>query len=70
MKKIALFVLFASVVFLLNPSSSFAKYNWDSTSYEQDAYGRWERSDTTYSDFDGDGVVNKYDSNNRNPYKW
>jgi len=54
---------------LAAPAFAGKKYN-SSSGYTQDTYGRWERNDNAYRDSDGDGVVNHYDSNNRNSSIW
>ncbi len=65
--KAALLVLLC--LSISTPAFAGRKYN-KSTGYTKDINGRWERNDNAYKDSDGDGVVNHYDSNNRNSSIW
>lgn len=64
MKKL---VLIAIALSIAAPAYAYKKSGYG---YTKDTYGRWERNDNAYKDSDGDGVVNHYDSNNRNASIW
>lgn len=70
MKKILTLGIFtALMIAVATPAFAGRKYN-SSSGYTQDVYGSWERNDNAYKDSDGDGVVNHYDSNNRDSSRW
>ena len=69
MKKIMLSLISAALIIFSSVPAFAGKYS-NSNGYTQDTYGSWERSDNAYKDSDGDGVVNHYDSNNRNSSVW
>ena len=41
----------------------------DTLTYGQDSNNHWTRNDNMNKDSDGDGVTNRYDSSDRNPFK-
>lgn len=75
MKKL---IITTSVILVLSAAQSFAdgwNYNTNQQNqqrtnnynYQQDNYGHYTKRENLYKDSDGDGVVNKYDYNDRNP---
>lgn len=70
----------AVVILILSAAQSFAD-GWNhgystnqqheqrrnNYNYQQDNYGNYTKRDNLYKDSDGDGVINKYDYNDRNP---
>lgn len=55
-------------IMIISVASVCSAMEWDS--YTQDNYGRWENSQRTWTDQDGDGVINKYDRNNLDRNVW
>lgn len=44
-----------------------SRYNYNSNNFQtKDNYGHWTNQDNQYKDTDRDGVVNRYDYNDRN----
>ncbi len=70
MKKL---LLLALVFIILFSSNAFAYRSGSSPStdgkHTQDDYGHWTNNKNLDKDTDGDGVTNRHDSNDRNPYK-
>ena len=73
MKKLTVFLLalavlsaFTTAVFAYEKGSHPSQ---DTLTYGQDSNNHWTRNDNMNKDSDGDGVTNRYDSSDRNPYK-
>ena len=63
--------LIAVMVIILSATPAFAGSKYNSLNgYTQDTHGSWESNDNAFKDSDGDGVVNHYDSNNKNSSVW
>ena len=69
MRALVFVLVIATVILSASPAFAGRKYNSNS-GYTKDVYGSWERTDNAYRDSDGDGVVNHYDSNNRDSSRW
>jgi hypothetical protein len=70
-RTLILFLIFSFLVTIASPALAYRRGQSPRYgNYSQDSHGHWTSNGNLWNDSDGDGVVNYYDSSDRNPNKY